>query len=84
MIIYQRYLYNTYMYCMCFISNIMVFCAQVKIELPEVSASPCDGDISVRFEGAFVMYNYARVANILNRHRIAVEQGTCTVLTLCM
>ena len=45
---------------------------QVKIDAPEVSAS-CDDD--VRFDGAFVLYNYARVATLLNRHRLASQQG---------
>ncbi len=52
-------------------------CVQVKIDAPEVSAS-CDDD--VRFDGAFVLYNYARVAALLNRHRLASQHGEIIML----
>ncbi|XP_064399960.1 DALR anticodon-binding domain-containing protein 3-like [Halichondria panicea] len=49
----------------------------VKIDAPEVSVS-CDDD--VRFDGAFVLYNYARVAALLNRHRLASQHGVYPLL----
>ncbi len=55
----------------------LIVCLQVKVKVPEVTVS-CEDD--VRFDGAFVLYNYARVSTLLNRHTLACQQGNILFL----
>ena len=38
----------------------------------------------MRFAGAFVLYNYARLATLINHHKQACDKGVCACVGGCV
>ena len=59
--------------------------SQIKIDLPDLSTLHDDShmETDVRFAGAFVLYNYARLATLVNHHKQTCDKGVCVCVGGC-
>ena len=63
--------------CWCNSAIMWLFVVQIKLTLP----SQPDSSTDVRSSGSFVLYNYARLTNLLNNFKKACDQGAVIILT---